>query len=116
MLIIQAIIRVMVCVFIIKTLLLFNYLKLITYANVSINKKKGYVAVLYRSPSQNNLEFDNFILKFQMMLSNINSSNTHFLLFLVILMQGQIIGGKVILKQVTDRKSIFSQLLMVSNN
>ena len=39
---------------------------------------KGYVAVLHRSPSQNSLEFDNFILTFEMMLSDINSSNPHF--------------------------------------
>ena len=44
--------------------------------------KKGYVTVLYRSPSQNSLEFDNFILKFEMMLSDINSSNPHFSIIL----------------------------------
>ena len=43
------------------------------------------------------------------MLSDINSSNPHFLLFLVILMRGQIIGGKVILKQVKDLEMIISQ-------
>ena len=93
-----------------------NYLSECLLCEVSINNKKGYVAVLYRSPSQNSLEFDNFILKFEMMLSDINSSNPHFLLFLVILMRGQIIGGKVILKQVKDRELIISQLLMFSNN
>ena len=49
---------------------------------VSINNKKGYVAVLYRSPIQNSLEFDNLILKFEMMLSDINSSNPHFSIIL----------------------------------
>ena len=45
---------------------------------VSIINKKGYVAVFYRSPSQNSSEFDNFILNFEKMLSDINSSNPHF--------------------------------------
>ena len=49
---------------------------------VSINNKKGYVAVLYRSPSQNSLKFDNFVLKFEMMLSDINSSKPHFSIIL----------------------------------
>ena len=44
--------------------------------------KKGYVAVLYRSPSQNSLEFDNFILKFEKMLIDINSSKPHFSIIL----------------------------------
>ena len=44
--------------------------------------KKGYIAVLYRSPSQNSLEFDNFILDFEKMLSDINSCNPHFSIIL----------------------------------
>ena len=55
-----------------------NYLSQCLLCEVSINNKKGYVAVLYRSPSQNSLEFDNFILNFEKMLSDINSSNPHF--------------------------------------
>ena len=55
-----------------------NYLSECLLCEVSINNKKGYVTVLYRSPSQNSLEFDNFILNFEMMLSDINSSNPHF--------------------------------------
>ena len=59
-----------------------NYLSECLLCEVSINNKKGYVAVLYRSPSQNSLEFDNFILNFEMMLSDINSSNPHFSIIL----------------------------------
>ena len=59
-----------------------NYLSECLLCEVSINNKKVYVAVLYRSPSQNSLEFDNFILKFEMMLSDINSSNPHFSIIL----------------------------------
>ena len=59
-----------------------NYLSECLLCEVSINNKKGYVTVLYRSPSQNSLEFDNFILNFEMMLSDINSSNPHFSIIL----------------------------------
>ena len=59
-----------------------NYLSECLLCEVSINNKKGYVAVLYRSPSQNSLEFDNFILNFEKMLSDINSSNPHFSIIL----------------------------------
>ena len=41
-----------------------NYLSKCLLCEVSINDKKGNVAVLYRSLSQNSLEFDNFILNF----------------------------------------------------
>ena len=59
-----------------------NYLSECLLCELSINNKKSYVAVLYRSPSQNSLEFDNFILNFEMMLSDINSSNPHFSIIL----------------------------------
>ena len=59
-----------------------SYLSECLLCEVSINNKKGYVAVLYRSPSQNSLEFDNFILKFEIILSDINSSNLHFSIIL----------------------------------
>ena len=81
-----------------------NYVSECLLCEVSINNKKGYIPVLYRSSSQNSLEFDNFILNFKKMLSDINSSNPHFSIF------------KVILRQVEDRELIISQLLMVSNN
>ena len=59
-----------------------NYLSKRLPCDVSINNKKGYTAVLYRSPSQNSLEFDNSILNFEMMLSDINSSNPRFSIIL----------------------------------
>ena len=42
---------------------------------VSFNNKKGYIAVTlyYRSPSQNQLEFDTFISNFEKMLGDIDS-------------------------------------------
>ena len=77
---------------------------------VSIINKKGYVAVFYRSPSQNSLEFDNFILNFEKMLSDIILLILIFLLFLVILMRGQIIGRNVIHKQVKNHELIIYEL------
>ena len=45
-----------------------NYLSKCLLCEVSITNEKCYAAVLYRSPSQNILEFDNFILSFEKML------------------------------------------------
>ena len=59
-----------------------NYVSECLLCEVSINNKKGYIPVLYRSSSQNSLEFDNFILNFEKMLSDINSSNPHFSIIL----------------------------------
>ena len=91
-----------------------NYLSQCLLCEVSINNKKGYVAVLYRSPSQNSLEFDNFILKFEMMLSDINSSNHHFSIILGDFNARS--NNWWLLIQVKDRQLIISQLLMVSYN
>ena len=93
-----------------------NYPSECLLCEVSINNKKGSVAVLFTSPGQNSLKFDHFILNFEMMLVILILLILIFLLFLVILMQGQIIGGKVILKHVKDPESIISQILMVFNN
>ena len=55
-----------------------DYLNECLLTKVSIDNKKGYIVVLYRSPSQDSLEFDNFILNFEKMLSDINSFNPGF--------------------------------------
>ena len=57
-----------------------NYLNECLQRKVSFNNKKGYIAVLYRSPSQNWLEFDTFISKFEKLLSDIHSFNPDFLI------------------------------------
>ena len=59
-----------------------NYLNERLLCEFSVNNKTGYFAVLYRSPSQISLEFDDFILYFEMMLSDIDSSNPQFSLIL----------------------------------
>ena len=42
------------------------------------NNKKGYIAVLYKFPSQKGLEFDTFISSFENMLSDVHSFNPDF--------------------------------------
>ena len=55
-----------------------NYLNECLLCEVSFNNKKGYIAVLNRSPSQNRLEFDTFIPNFEKMLRGIHSFNPNF--------------------------------------
>ena len=52
-----------------------DYLNECLLTEVSIGNEKGYIAVLYRSPGHDSLEFHNFILNFEKMLSDINSFN-----------------------------------------
>ena len=47
---------------------------------INIQNKKGYVISLYRSPSQSKDEFDQFLLNFEQLISDIMSQNRHFLL------------------------------------
>ena len=42
------------------------------------NKKEGYVAVMYRSPSQNSIEFESFLSGFEDMLSSVLFSKSQF--------------------------------------
>ena len=45
---------------------------------VTIKKKKGYVAVMYMSPSQNSIEFESFLSGFEDMLSSVHFSKSQF--------------------------------------
>ena len=45
---------------------------------VTIQNKKGYVAVMYRSPSQSSIEFESFLSGFEVMLSSILFSKSQF--------------------------------------
>ena len=47
-----------------------------------INNKKGYIMSLYRSPSQTNDKFDNFLKNFDHTLNQINSLNPSFVMIL----------------------------------
>ena len=42
---------------------------------IQINRKKYFFAVIYRSPSQDQNEFDNFIIDFELMLSKMHAEN-----------------------------------------
>ena len=48
----------------------------------NLNNRKGYVVCLYRSPSQTNDEFDDFLIKFGNTLQDISSLNPAFLMVL----------------------------------
>ena len=48
---------------------------------VTIQNKKRYVAVMYRSPSQSSIEFESFLSCFEDMLSSVLLSKSHLLLF-----------------------------------
>ena len=49
---------------------------------VSIQNSKGYVGVVYRSPSQNIFEFENFLSKFEKVLSDTTFCNSLFTIIL----------------------------------
>ena len=67
-----------------------QYLKQALLLEMTYNNKKMIVSVIYRSPSQNNCEFDSFLRSVERLLSDIKKSKP----FLqVISMQDQCIGG-----------------------
>ena len=49
---------------------------------VSVQNCKGYIGVVYRSPSRNNIEFENVLSDFEELLSKTVSSNSLFTLIL----------------------------------
>ena len=49
---------------------------------VSIQNSKGYIGVIYRPPSQNIIEFENFLLHFEKLLNYATSSNGLFTIIL----------------------------------
>ena len=59
-----------------------NYLNECRLCEVSFNNKKGYIAVLYRSPSQNRLDFDTFNSNFEKILGDTHSFNPDFSIIL----------------------------------
>ena len=42
---------------------------------IQLSKKKYFFVVLYRSPSQNQNEFDNFTMNFELLLSKLHAEN-----------------------------------------
>ena len=49
---------------------------------VSVQNKRGYIAVMYRSPSQSNNEFDNFLKNFDNLLNKVAKSSPIFTVIL----------------------------------
>ena len=49
---------------------------------IVIGKKKGYVIILYRSPSQNKGEFEHFLLSLENVLGNIRNQDLPFKILL----------------------------------
>ena len=49
---------------------------------VSIQNSKGYIGVIYRSPSQNTIEFEHFLSDFQKLLNYTTSNNGLFTIIL----------------------------------
>ena len=58
------------------------YLKECLYFEVSINNKKGYVVLMYRSPSQTSYDFNSFTTNLEKFLINISIANPHFILMI----------------------------------
>ena len=46
-------------------------------SEIQINRKKYFFVVIYRSPSQDQMEFDDFTINFEMLLSNLHAENPH---------------------------------------
>ena len=46
-------------------------------SEIQINRKKYFFVVIYRSPSQNQMEFDDFTIKFELLLSKLHAENPH---------------------------------------
>ena len=49
---------------------------------VTVNNKKGYIAVLYRSPSQTNTVFNDFLSNFEKLLLELSALNPEFSIIL----------------------------------
>ena len=49
---------------------------------ISLQNCKGYIAVVFRSPSQENIEFENFLPNFDELLSKAATSNSLFTIML----------------------------------
>ena len=59
-----------------------NFLNKCILCEVTFYKLKGYITVLYRSPSQNSSEFDNFLSGFENVINLINSCKPDFTIIL----------------------------------
>ena len=58
------------------------YLKEFLIFEMAINKKRGYVVSMYRSPSQTSDDFNSFTTNLEKLVVNISSTNPHFILMI----------------------------------
>ena len=70
-----------------------NFLSECLVCEVTLDNKRGYITVLYRSPSQNSSEFDNFLSGLETCLISLILLNQTFQLSLGILMPDQNLSG-----------------------
>ena len=59
-----------------------NFLSECLLCEVTVNNKKGYIAVLYRSPSQTNTVFNDFLSNFEKLLQELSALNPDFSIIL----------------------------------
>ena len=75
-----------VCAYIRKSLPAGNsknsYLSKCLTLEVTISNQKGYIIILYWSPSQTSVEFDYFVSNLEKLLINITSFDSHFVILL----------------------------------
>ena len=75
-----------VCIYFKETLPLnvlnVNQIQECIVVEVLYNNKKCYLVTLYRSPSQNDVEFDEWISNFEILIDNIYNMNPYFIIIL----------------------------------
>ena len=59
-----------------------NFLSECLLCEVTVSNKKGYIAVLYRSPSQNNTVFNYYLSNFEKLLQELSALNPDFTIIL----------------------------------
>ena len=47
------------------------------FSTIQIDRKKYFFVVIYRSPSQDQMEFDDFTINFELLLSKLHAENPH---------------------------------------
>ena len=59
-----------------------NYLSKCLFCEVNYGNKTVFIVTLYRSPSQNDFEFHEFLRSFESVIDNINQPNPYFVLII----------------------------------
>ena len=83
----QTMLKEVVCAYIIRgnlTIQLVDapYIEQCILCEINIQNKTGYVAVIYRSPSQSSNEFEEFLVNFDKLLNQVNMLKSSFTVIL----------------------------------